>query len=195
MIVGSLKIGIQCLNLSLTLTTGQNFRWRKLSNADEWIGVVDNLYVVSLTQKPDQINYKILNTDHVLQNSSFLKNKSNFDKIDCKFKDLLSRYFNLDIDITDLYSKWSENDSNFARISSKFNGIRLLHQDFEENLYSFICSSNNNISRISKMVEALCNNYGDKLYSMDDVDVFSFPHIADLAVEGVEKQLRNLGFG
>ena len=41
-----------------------------------------------------------------------------------------------------------------------FPGLRVLRQDPLECLFSFICSSNNNIARIAQMIEALCVTYG-----------------------------------
>lgn len=62
-------------------------------------------------------------------------------------------YFQLDrVSLRDCYQRWSKIDPNFAKKSANFQGIRMLRQDPWENLISFICSSNNNISRISQMV-------------------------------------------
>jgi len=41
----------------------------------------------------------------------------------------------------------------------KFMGVRMLRQDPWENLISFICSTNNNISRIGQMVSSLTSTY------------------------------------
>lgn len=43
-------------------------------------------------------------------------------------------------------------DPNFRKKAPKFTGIRIMSQDAWEALIGFICSSNNNISRISQMV-------------------------------------------
>lgn len=54
--------------------------------------------------------------------------------------------------MTDLYEQWSLADSNFKKRAPKFTGVRILKQDAWEALLGFICSSNNNIIRISQMV-------------------------------------------
>lgn len=65
---------------------------------------------------------------------------------------LLKHYFNLTPDLTALYEQWSLVDSNFKKRAPKFTGVRILKQDAWEALVGFICSSNNNIIRISQMV-------------------------------------------
>jgi N-glycosylase/DNA lyase len=67
-------------------------------------------------------------------------------------EDLIRRYFNLNTNLTELYEQWSSADSNFKRKAPKFTGVRILRQDTWEALVGFICSSNNNIIRISQMV-------------------------------------------
>ncbi|KAJ8300945.1 hypothetical protein KUTeg_022464 [Tegillarca granosa] len=112
-----------------------------------------------------------------------------------KIIEKLRDYFRLDVNLSDLYEKWSSVDDNFKKVSQNFEGIRILRQDPVENLFSFICSSNNHISRISSMVEKLCENYGDFICEIDDQAYYSFPSVSSLAQEGVEENLRTLGFG
>ena len=65
---------------------------------------------------------------------------------------LVQHYLNLGPNLTDLYEQWSTADANFRRKAPKFTGVRILKQDAWEALVGFICSSNNNIIRISQMV-------------------------------------------
>ena len=44
-------------------------------------------------------------------------------------------------------------------------GIRILRQDPFETLISFIISQNNNIPRIKKIISALCERYGERVFS------------------------------
>lgn len=62
-------------------------------------------------------------------------------------------------------------------------GVRLLQQDPIECLFSFICSSNNNIARITGMVERLCQAFGPRLIQLDDVTYHGFPSLQALAGE------------
>lgn len=113
-------------------------------------------------------------------------------------EDILTDYFQLGINLEDLYKKWAKADEHFDRISKQFTGIRMLRQDPVECLFSFICSSNNHISRITSMVDKLAEHYGTKIetgHSFNGHEFYTFPRVAALAGEGVEENLRKLGFG
>jgi len=60
---------------------------------------------------------------------------------------ILRSYFRLDMSLNDLYEEWSSQDPNFKEVKNKYFGVRMLKQEPTENLFAFICSSNNNISR------------------------------------------------
>lgn len=76
---------------------------------------------------------------------------------------LLRDYFQLDrVSLQSCYKRWSDLDANFKAKAIHFAGIRMLRQDPWENLVSFICSSNNNIPRITQMVN---NKYYSLLLS------------------------------
>ena len=72
-------------------------------------------------------------------------------------------------DLVEFYNKWGKRDQHFKQVSSTVASYRLLQQVPVENLFSFICSSNNNIERISQMVEALCMKYGERVAEIDGV--------------------------
>ncbi|OWF54701.1 N-glycosylase/DNA lyase [Mizuhopecten yessoensis] len=112
-----------------------------------------------------------------------------------KHEEILRDYFRLDVNLTDLYTAWSLSDPVFKRTAIDFTGIRILRQDPVENLFSFICSSNNHISRISGMVERLCQTYGTKVTEYKGESYFNFPSVESLSGPGVEDRLRSLGFG
>ncbi|KAG1905888.1 DNA glycosylase [Suillus fuscotomentosus] len=118
----------------------------------------------------------------------------------------LKDYFQLDVDLLKLYDQWSDRDQVFNKLKSRFSGIRVLRQDPWENLVSFICSSNNNIPRITKMVHALCKQYSPSLISLPSPELsesdsqgsaayHSFPPPSLLAAPEVKSTLRGLGFG
>lgn len=108
---------------------------------------------------------------------------------------LVHHYLNLTPNLTALYAQWSLSDANFRRRAPQFTGIRILRQDAWEALVGFICSSNNNIARISQMVDKLCRHYGPSLGEHAGVVYHGFPAPGALVGEGVEAHLRELGFG
>jgi N-glycosylase/DNA lyase len=109
--------------------------------------------------------------------------------------DLIKHYFNLGPNLTELYAQWSAADANFKRRAPKFTGIRILRQDAWEALVGFICSSNNNIIRISQMVHKLCVHYGPLIGHIDKEPYHDFPTADALTGKEVEPHLRQLGFG
>ena len=108
---------------------------------------------------------------------------------------ILRDYLQLHVNLQQLYEKWGAADSNFKSKALEFTGVRMLRQDPVENLFSFICSSNNHISRISGMIERMCEEYGRKLGEVNGKTYYSFPQIEALAGTNVEQRLRELGFG
>lgn len=53
-------------------------------------------------------------------------------------------------------------------------GIRILRQDFKEAMFSFIISQNNNIPRIKKNVNSICEKFGEP-FDFEGVTYYSFP--------------------
>ena len=107
----------------------------------------------------------------------------------------LHDYFNLDVDLPALYEGWAKADTRFQAVSELYPGIRMLRQDPWENLLSFICSTNNNIARITQMVNTLCRSYGPFIATVDGVDYHDFPQAAALQHDSLESELRGLSFG
>ena len=82
-----------------------------------------------------------------LDYTAFLNNSSNDQKVKDDLKDLLSDHLRLKDDLASLYQEWSDKDPHFKKAAVQCYGIRMLKQDPVENVFSFICSSNNNITR------------------------------------------------
>ncbi|XP_030763517.1 N-glycosylase/DNA lyase [Sitophilus oryzae] len=180
------KLACKSSNLQLTgtLNGGQSFRWKKLvqDSKDHWIGVFSNKVWI-LQQDCDRILYQVYGADH----------DSDLNEQYCN--ELLSNYLHLDVDLSEHYPKWSDRDPHFKEAAKQFYGIRILRQDPTENIFSFICSQNNHISRISSMVEKLAQYYGKKICDIDGTSYYSFPEVNALADNSVEQKLRNNGFG
>lgn len=211
-----LPLSLTELCIDTTLRCGQSFRWQKMN--DEWyISVRDHscmcsVYadqqsrhctlhgrIVSLKQDPDHLHYKVTwpktivapLTPPVSARQTVTPEAPQVDDTEA----LLRNYFNLHHDLTELYKQWADADPNFRKRAPKFTGVRMLNQDAWEALVGFICSSNNNISRISQMVHKLCLHYGPYIGAIDDTPFHDFPTPASLTKPGVEAHLRSLGFG
>ncbi|XP_044745866.1 N-glycosylase/DNA lyase [Coccinella septempunctata] len=177
------------LQLSGTLNGGQSFRWSKHleDNQECWIGVFKKRVWI-LKQNETEILYKVFET------------KCGFEKKEIEernelYNNILKDYFQLNLSLREYYQQWSEADPIFKKAAQQFYGIRILNQDVTENIFSFICSSNNNISRISSMVNKLAKFYGDKICEINGETYYSFPDVENLTQPGVEAKLRENGFG
>ncbi|XP_012326998.2 N-glycosylase/DNA lyase isoform X2 [Aotus nancymaae] len=170
------------LRLDVVLPSGQSFRWREQSPA-HWSGVLAD-QVWTLTQTEEQLHCTVYRGD-----------KSRAGRPTPDELEAVCKYFQLDVTLAQLYHHWGSVDSHFQEVAQKFQGVRLLRQDPIECLFSFICSSNNNIARITSMVERLCQAFGPRLIELDDITYHGFPSLQALAGPDVEAHLRKLGLG
>ncbi|KAI1814075.1 DNA glycosylase [Poronia punctata] len=177
-----LPVTLSELCIDTTLRCGQAFRWQKIN--DEWNCVLHGR-LLSLKQDDKFLHYKV----------TWPKGHRKAPKKEDDTEALLRHYFSLETDLAALYSKWAESDPNFREKAPKFTGIRILNQDAWETLIAFICSSNNNISRISSMVEKLCIHYGPFIGRVGDVAFYDFPSPEALTTHKTDSHLRKLGFG
>lgn len=173
-------------------------RWRK-SGDDEWSCALHGR-ILSLRQDSQHLHYRAIfpsapNSPPTppLSDSTSTDGPNAHD--DEATLALLHHYFNLTPNLGQLYSQWSSADANFRKKAPRFTGVRVLQQDAWEALVGFICSSNNNIARISQMVEKLCVHYGPLIGHVGGAAYHGFPPPAALTGEGVEQRLRQLGFG
>lgn len=180
------------VQLSKVLRCGQTFRWKNVG--DIWSYTSENK-IILLKQDEDFIHYSWIAANNVAVQS---KTNSMLEKETFQF---IQDYFNLSIKLETLYEEWIEKDALF-KISlkksafNKFPGIRILRQDPWETVISFICSSNNNVKRISKMCDNLCSEFGSYINEHGDIKYYSFPTANDLSRDpSVEGKLRSLGFG
>ncbi|CAK7271001.1 8-oxoguanine glycosylase ogg1 [Sporothrix epigloea] len=189
-----LPVSLKELRIDTTLRCGQSFRWRKFD--DEWRCSLHGR-IVSLKQDADFLYYKATFPDKAAVSASKGKGSISLENhvVDEDTETLLRDYFHLQLDLGKLYDQWSRDDANFRKKAPAFCGIRILNQDAWEALICFICSSNNNISRISQMAQKLCIHYGPFLGTIDGEAFHDFPSPAALAAPSVETHLRQLGFG
>ncbi|GAA6012079.1 hypothetical protein JCM11491_001743 [Sporobolomyces phaffii] len=180
------------LHLATVLKSGQSFRWHRSSppvatrpatdSDEEWsFGWGDRTVV--LRQDDDGVHYRALYPSKPPHTAYWADVKND------TTRPLLVDYFQLATPLAPLYDQWSAADPKFA---TKINldpdtherslrGIRVLKQDEWETLVSFICSANNNIARITLMVNRLCAQLGTRLphpSHFDPARVYSDPAVA-----------------
>ena len=89
--------------------------------------------------------------------------------------DDFARYFDLERDYAAIQQSYI-NDPFLTEGIRYAQGLRVLRQPYFETLISFIISANNNVGRISRIVETLCERYGEPVYGG-----FDFPRPERLA--------------
>lgn len=91
-------------------------------------------------------------------------------------------YFDLDTDYGKIKEDLSKIHPTLAEAAKFAPGIRILRQEPFEALISFIISQNNNIKRISGIVEKLCALFGDEIAD----GIYAFPTLEALENVTVE---------
>ena len=76
-------------------------------------------------------------------------------------------YFDLDTDYGSIKKRLTESEPLIKPATEYGQGIRILNQDPFEMIISFIISQNNNIPRIRKNIESLCDKYGEPIEGSD----------------------------
>ena len=130
-------IKCDCLDLRQTLFCGQCFRFRELSET-EFDGFAGDKYV-KLTQKEEGVEIEAPEND-----LSFWQD-----------------YFDLSLDYSKLLKDFGADKTLMA--ACKGRKIRVLKQLPFETLISFIISQNNNIKRITGIIDRLCECFGEKI--------------------------------
>jgi N-glycosylase/DNA lyase len=89
---------------------------------------------------------------------------------DGKFLELFSKYLQIDgkdrINVQKLYAEWSAKDKHFKEIAKHIEGVRCVRQDPWECTISFICSQNNNIKRITSLLQTIRSNVSFQILSL-----------------------------
>lgn len=146
---------LENFNLTDTFECGQCFRFNKINKAEViYEGIAYGKYL-----RTHQENNRIY-----------------FETTPEDFNNTWRGFFDLDRDykkIADTLCK----DKTLKKASEFSSGIRILKQEPFECLISFIISQNNNIPRIKKIINRLCENFGEKIAT----NQFIFPNAAKLA--------------
>ena len=88
------------------------------------------------------------------------------------------RYFDLDCDYSEYINMINPRDKYLTAAGEMGSGIRILQQDLWEMIISFIISQRNNIPRIMKSIDALCEKLGEQIvfdYEGEHLVGYTFP--------------------
>ena len=102
--------------------------------------------------------------------------------------DYFENFFDLKTDYSAIKNQLKK-DEFLTKAVEYGKGIRILNNDTYEMIVSFIISANNNIKRIKKSIEWLCEKFGD-----NKSDYFAFPTLEQLKTATVE-DFRSAGLG
>lgn len=101
---------------------------------------------------------------------------------EAEFEELWRDYFDLDRDYDMYIAQINPNDHYLQKAAEFGSGIRILHQDLWEMIVSFLISQQNNIIRIRRCIENICEQYGEQRVNARGETYRAFPEPEALAV-------------
>ena len=116
--------------------------------------------------------------------------------IECneKDKEYFFNYFDLANDYGSIYERAKASPYEILKTSAELGkGIRILNQELEETLFSFVVSQNNNIPRIKNIIEKLCKVLGERK-EFGGKEYYAFPTIENMANQTLEFY-KSIGLG
>lgn len=160
-------------NLEQICNSGQCFRMSKINDEENRFFVIAQNQYLELSQKEDKISF-FCSADEFPFWEEYFDLKTNY-----------QIYLN-QVDPADTYLQEAANLSS---------GMHILKQDLWEIIISFLISQQNNITRIRRCIQNICEKYGEKLTSKNNITYYSFPTPTSLS-KATEDELRacNLGY-
>jgi len=165
----------------------------KINYSKEYFSVKDTLECGQVFRfTPYKNGYLIFTADKC----AYVYNEGEFAVVECEKNDYnyFYNYFDLERDYSGIYkSAILEKIDVLTQACETGKGIRLLNQNLEETLFSFIVSQNNNIPRIKGIIEKLCHALGEKKYFNNEV-FFTFPTVEKMSEKDVDFY-KSIGLG
>ncbi len=164
------KLPLSDYNLDMTLLGGQSFAW---DFEDGYYYGFTNNKIIKLKHKNNILYWQTYPDNDELE---FVRN-----------------YLRLDADYKNILKKIQKD--RFVKLAiQKYPNLRLLKQDFEQTLLSFIVSSNNNIQSIRKIIRAMNMRFGRQI-TVNNKTIYLFPETERLANADLNDLLKcKLGF-
>ncbi len=124
-----------------------------------------------------------------------IENQLFFDCTQEEFEGVWKEYFDLEEDYGRIMGMIDPGDVYLLKAAAYGSGIRILRQDLWEMIISFIVSQQNNLRRIRKCIETLCQRYGEEKKLENGRKYYLFPTPEALAKASVEELYAcNLGY-
>lgn len=112
-----------------------------------------------------------------------------------EFTEVWKNYFDLECDYGAYIRQVNPGDSYLAHAAEFGSGIRILRQDLWEMVVSFLISQQNNIVRIRRCIQNICECYGEKKINGRGEIYYGFPKPEALAgLHEDELKACNLGY-
>lgn len=161
------------LNLRWSLACGQAFRWQQ-DKEGWWIGVVDGA-ALRIRSDGDLFTY------------------SAYPKL--PHPNFWESYLRLDFDLAKLYEELGAEDPYLMESFERWPGLRLLRQDPQETVISYLCTTANSIPRISRAIEGMSHRWGRHIAHLNGVDYHAFPPMDALTHDAIPELERNCNLG
>lgn len=151
---GVLLTGTKNFSMGTIVDSGQCFRWRKLGHM-LYEGVAFDKYLQVYCDPEEGVSL--------------------FKCSESEFNSIWYDYFDFDRDYQSIIDMIPASDEFLSDAGRVCSGLRILKQDPWECLISFIISQQNNIPRITKIIENLCRLFGELKYNHEDKPYYTFP--------------------
>ncbi len=112
-----------------------------------------------------------------------------------EFDSVWKGYFDLETDYGKILDSIDGEDTYLCKAALYGSGIRILRQDLWEMVVSFIISQQNNLKRIRRCIDLLCNRYGEEKRTPSGTVYYDFPTpeaLAGASLQGLNEC--NLGY-
>lgn len=104
-----------------------------------------------------------------------------FNCSEAEYESFWKEYFDLESDYAAWIGQVNPNDSYLAGAAAFGSGIRILRQDLWEMIVSFLISQQNNIARIRRCIQNICERYGEERVNAQGEAYYAFPQPEALA--------------
>ncbi|GAW80235.1 N-glycosylase/DNA lyase [Plasmodium gonderi] len=162
-----INVSTNDLQLKYCFLIGQEFCFSEVSK-NTYIGLINKkIYLFKETEKA--IYYQCIYDRNKCikgitkgENNCHVDEKENNDKTNLNdiYEKDVEEFFNLQFPLRENIEMWKKKDKRMNEITHKIKGLRILKADSVESFFSFLCSTNNNIPRITLMIECLRRRYG-----------------------------------